>query len=131
MDLLQRVSVRVAVDGHALTHFPAQQAVQRKAGALALDVPQGHVDAGDRVADHGSVTPVPVVLHQIPQFFNAVDVAPDQQGAQIFLDHARHGFAPVGKRGAAQPVQAGFGCDDFHDDQVFPGQICGVNGNVL
>ncbi len=46
------------VQGHGLPALAAEQLVDGHAGSLPLDVPQGHVDAGDGVVENGPIPPV-------------------------------------------------------------------------
>ena len=77
--LLRVAPVGVSVDGGALTAFAAQQLVDRHAGHLALDVPERFVNAGDGVVQHGPIAPVAVHHRHLPDFFDAADVAPDEE----------------------------------------------------
>ena len=108
----------MAVDRHARAHLATEQLIQWQPGLLTLDVPQGHIDAGNGVVLDRPVAPVGVLVHQLPEFLDRLGVAADQQRFEILFDKAFDGDMPVGKSRAAQPVQAGLVGIHPHDHQI-------------
>ena len=98
--------------------FAAQQIADGHAGALAFDIPKRLVDAGDGVVEHGTIAPVTVHHRHIPNLFNAVDIAPEQEGFQVALDGGCDGEDALGEGGAAQAVQPRLGGNDLDDAQA-------------
>src|SRR6218665_3196601 len=83
-------------------HQAAEQLVYRDAERLALDVPQGLIDAGDGAHEDRSATVKARTLHHLPAVIDACRVLPDQvrlqfmhcrlNGARMAFDHR---FAPA------------------------------------
>ena len=87
----------------------AEQLVERQPGDLALDVPERHVDRGDRRHRHRPAAPVGAAVEVLPGVLDAVRVAVDQQRhdvlAQVGGDRQ---LAPVEGR-VAEPGDAVIG----------------------
>jgi len=64
--LVQVAAIRVAIDGNAFAALATKELEERHVSHFALDVPQRHVDAGDRVVLDRTVTPVSILVHQLP-----------------------------------------------------------------
>ena len=101
----QGFAVGVAVDRHAFAALAAEQLVQRHVRQFALDVPQGHVDAGDGVVLDRPIAPVGVLMHQLPQLFNRVRIAPHDQRLDVFLNQALDREMTVGKGATTQTIK--------------------------
>lgn len=110
-------AVGVPVDGGGLAHLAAEQLVERQSGDLSLDVPQGHVDAGDRVVELGSVAPVAADGHRLPEVFDPVGLLAAQERVEVVGDDGAHRVRALREGGAADAVQAGLRGFDFHHDQ--------------
>ena len=116
--LLQVTAIGMAINRYPFAAFAAEQLVQRHVGLLALDVPQGHVHTRNGVVLNRPIAPVGVLVHQLPQFLNAIGIPTDQQRPQVFLDQAFDGEVAVGKGRAAQTNQAGLVGFNLHHEQV-------------
>ena len=58
LDFLERLTGGVSVGVDGLSALSTQQPIDRQAGVLTEDVPQGHVDTADGVVEHRTVAPV-------------------------------------------------------------------------
>src|SRR6218665_826333 len=91
-----------AVGGPPVAPQAAEQLVYRDAERLALDVPQGLIDAGDGAHEDRSATVKARTVHHLPEVIDACRVLPDQvrlqfmhcrlNGARMAFDHR---FAPA------------------------------------
>ncbi len=104
-DLLNVPAVHVAVHRDALPDLPAEELVEGHVGQLALDVPEGHVHAGDGVVFDGPVAPVGVLVHQLPKLLDVLRVPPHQERLQVLLHQMPDRQVAVGKGGAPQAIQ--------------------------
>ena len=112
---------RMGVGQRALARLAAEQRVDRQSGAFAFDVPERDVDTRQRGHQDRPAAPVRAPKQHLPDVFDAVGVAPDQQGRDMLGKRGGDGqFAPV-QRGVSHAVQAGFVGQDFHDDVVAGG----------
>jgi hypothetical protein len=109
----------VAVDHHAGAAGAAQQLVQRQAGDLGLDVPQGHVDGGDGGHGHRTTTPVGALVQVLPDVLDLMGVAPDQAGDDVIGQVAGDGQLAAVQRGVADAVDAVAGLD-LQGDEISP-----------
>ena len=119
-DLGEAVAARVVVAVGAVTHLAAEQLIERHAGALALDVPERHVDAAHRVEQHRAVAPVPAHVARLPDVLDLVDVAADQERPQILVDRRFDDERALRERGTAPAHQAGLGGLHLHQHQPDP-----------
>jgi len=106
--LVGGLPVRVGVDGGRLAALAAQDLEERQAGPLAQDVPQRLVDAGERVADDGAVAPVAVHAPELPDVFDARDVAPDHQRLEMAIEQRLHRKGALGERRAPEARETRF-----------------------
>ena len=116
-----RRSVRAAgvvVAVGAVPHLAAEQLIERQAGALALDVPQRDVDAAHRVEEHRPVAPVGADVARLPDVFDLVDVAADEERLQVLLERGLHDQRALRERRAAPADEARLGRLDLHDDEA-------------
>ena len=117
-DLGKVIAARVRVGERSHTRAPAQQLIDRHAGALALDVPQRHVDAGERRHLHRAAPPVRPAIEVLPDILDGFRVAPDQQRRNVLFQVRRHGkFTPV-ERGVAHSVKPRLAGHDLHQHVV-------------
>ncbi len=119
--LVERRSVGMSVCRGGLAALSAEELVHRHPGHLALDVPEGHVDARNRVVLRRSIAPVGVVVHRLPDILDAGDVPAREERVQVVVDEAGDRLVPVGQRSAAQPVQAGLRGFHLYDDEIDSG----------
>ena len=101
-DITRTVAADPAVHLHLVAHPPAQQVVDRHAEGLALDVPQGLVDAGDGAHQDRAAAIKAAAVHGLPQVVDAARVLADQEWRHLVdgrFDRARapfdHRFAPA------------------------------------
>ena len=111
-------AVGVGIDGSGFAALAAEELVDGHAGQFAFDIPQGHVDTGDGVVEHGAVAPVMMDHHGLPEVFDAGDVSADEHGSEMILDGGVNGAEGLGEGGAAEAVEAGLGGDDLDDDEA-------------
>ena len=82
-ELFEGGATRVAVDQHAVPGRAAEQLVDGEAGDLAVEIPQGHVDRGDRGHGHRTAAPVGALVEVLPGVLDPAGVPADQQRAQM------------------------------------------------
>ena len=110
---------------HSRPHLASEQLIERHIGQLALDIPERHIDTGNGVIFDWTVTPIGILVHQLPELFNGLRVAPEQQRLEILFKKAFDGQMTISKSRAAQAVQAiliGFNLDDDKIDAFRRGQ---------
>ena len=83
-------AIGVPVYHRRLTAFAAQQIIHRHIGNFALDVPQCHIHAADRVVQYRAVAPVGVDHHHMPQIVDIAGVAALQQRVEVIVDRFCH-----------------------------------------
>ena len=76
----------MGIDRRRLAALAAQQLVDRHVGQLALDIPQGLVDAGDGVVEHRAVAPVALHHAHLEQLFDARDIFAEHERLEVALD---------------------------------------------
>ena len=82
------------VHGGRLSRLAAEQVVDRHPRHLALDVPQGLVDAADGVVEDGAVAPVGGHVAGLPYVLDFGRVLADEAGFQVIVDGFGHGRHP-------------------------------------
>ena len=117
-DFVPVSTVGVCVTGSGFAAFAAQQLIDGHARALALDVPQSDIDAGNRVVEDGAVAPVSIDHTHLPDVFNAVDVASDEKGFDVSFKGGVNGMETLRERGAPEAVETGFRSDHFDHDEA-------------
>jgi hypothetical protein len=100
----------VAVDHHVLARGAAEQLVERQAGDLSLDVPQGHVDGSNGRHRYRPAPPIGTAIEILPDILDAMGVAADQAGNDMVGQIARDGELAAVERSVADP-RAVFGLD--------------------
>jgi hypothetical protein len=103
----------VAVDGSRFAAAPAEQLVQRHAGELPLYVPQGEVDAGERVVEDGARSPIAAHIRRLVDVFDVGGVASLDERGEILLDRLDDRVRPLRERGAAEAEQVRLGRFDL------------------
>ncbi len=124
-EFLDVLTVRVAVDGHALAALSTEQLVQGHVGEFALDIPQRHVDARNGIVLDRAIAPIGVLMHELPEFLDGLGIAADEQRTQVFLDKALHHEMAVREGGTTETIEArlvGFDLDDDEIDTLWRGQ---------
>ena len=102
--------------GHAA--LATEELIDRHTRALALDVPQRHVDAAQRVVEHRPAAPVRRHVRRLVDVLDVVGVAADEERLEVLLDRGHDRQRPLRKRRAAQPVQSWLARLDLDDDQA-------------
>ena len=113
------IRYRVGVGRDCRSGLSSQQLVQRHIRKFSLDIPKGHVDPGDGVVQHGTVAPIGIVGHEVPEVLNLVGVPPDQKGLHIFLNSRLHRKWPELKGRTAHAANV-FIRAYLHDGQIVP-----------
>ncbi len=109
--LLRRVAAwPIGVGADAIAHRAAQQAVDRDAQRLPLDIPEGDLDSGQRAEERWPAMPEGVPVGLLPEMLDAGRIGSQQQRLEI-LDHPQHGVGLPSERGLAEPGQPIVGVD--------------------
>ena len=112
---LGRISrkAQVGIKANALAHCPAKEFIERQPGGFAPNIPQRHINAGERRRLDRPTAPVAMAIHTLPTPFGVQRVSAEDQLFQVFdrsLDAVRFGwqgaFAPPN-----QPRLVGFDLD--------------------
>ena len=74
LDLLEVVAAAMRVAGHREAALAPEQLVDRHVGPLALDVPQGLVQAAQGIVQHRAVAPVGAGVGVLPHVLDAIHV---------------------------------------------------------
>src|SRR5262249_33433912 len=90
-DFLRVTTIGMDVNGGGFTTFAAEQLINRHVRQFALNIPQCHIDAGDRVVQHRTVTPVAVDHHHLPVVFNASDIPTNHERLDMMLKRRVNG----------------------------------------
>jgi hypothetical protein len=93
------LAVGVAVDHDAVATATAEQLVEWHAGHLGLDVPQRHVDRGNRTHGHRAAPPVGAAIEVLPDILDATRIHANEAGGHVFLE--------IGHDGLLASVQGG------------------------
>src|SRR6185312_11271956 len=105
-DLLDFLTVGVAVDVGRFTAFTADEVVDGHVGHAAFDIPEGLVDAADGVVEDGAVFPVRAVVAGLPDVFDLVDGVVGEEGLEVAFDSGLNEVGALGEGGAAVAVEA-------------------------
>ena len=112
-DLVGVPPVGVGVERDGVTHLAAQQLVNRHPGALALDVPERHVEPAEHVVLDRAVAPIGGDVGALPEIFDAGRVFADPERRILLFDRGDDGGGLVDVAGRADAVQAGLAGEDF------------------
>src|SRR5207253_3115661 len=74
----------IGIDG--VSTFAAEKLVDRHVGPFAKDVPQGHIDAAEGVAEHGAVAPIGADEPRLKNVFNLERILAQKKRLQVFID---------------------------------------------
>src|SRR5262249_17793551 len=111
--------------------FAAEQLIDGHVGELALDVPEGNIDAGDGVVQYRAIAPVAVDHVHLEDFFDALYIAPNDERFDVMLNRGDDGVPALREGRAAESVQARLRCNHFDDDQTLPGRLGQDDLNVF
>ena len=91
--------IGVSVDHHSGSALAAEQVVDGRFQRFALDVPESHVDGGDRRHRDGAATPVRAAVQILPNVFGLKRIASDKARDEVVGQIRRDGqFPPVQSR---------------------------------
>jgi hypothetical protein len=110
----------MAVDGDPVPGAAAEQLVDRQSGELALDVPQGGVDRGDRAHRHRPAPPVGAPVEVLPGVLDPGRVAAQQHRDDVVGQVGGDGQLPAVEGGVADPGDP-LVRHDLEGDEVAPG----------
>src|SRR3954468_20957692 len=96
----------MAVNRHRVARRTAEQLVDGRAERLALDVPQRHVDRGNRRHRHRPAAPVGTLVEQLPDVLDAPRIAPHEQRQHVIREVTRDRELAAVQRGVAKADQA-------------------------
>src|SRR6187399_1897122 len=93
--LVDVLAIRMAVHEYAVARTTAEQSIERQARHLAENVPQRHVDSGERGHLHRSATPVRAAIEKLPDVLDAPRVAADEIRHHVVLQIRSDGEFPA------------------------------------
>src|SRR6185437_16325918 len=102
----------------SLPGLAAQQLINRHAAALAQDVPQGAIDAAERIVAFRAGAEILLHIGRLPDVLDLIAALADNERLETGLDIGlrRGGHFLAGRR--TQAIQAGLTGDDLHDRPV-------------
>src|SRR5262252_10542423 len=93
------------VEPRCLAALAAEELPHGHPRALALEIPQRHVDAGQCVVEHRPAAPVRADVCRLKDVLDVIRVAPQQEWLEVLLNRGDDRQRPLGERSAAQAVQ--------------------------
>ena len=84
----------------------AQNLIERQPGSLAQNVPQGHIDAADRIVERWPVPPIAAEPRGLPDVLDLRCVLADQERLKIFIDGRLHDAGLISGPKAGFPRQS-------------------------
>src|SRR5699024_7443489 len=120
VELLDRGAGGVGVGEQPGAGRPAEQLVQRLAGLLRGDVPQRHVDRGDRTHRHRAAAPVRAAVEVLPDRLDLRFVPADQGGSDMIAQVGGDGELAAVQGAVAEPGET-IGGGDRDGDEVAAG----------
>ena len=75
----------VAVDHHPFARGAAQQLVKRHSGGFGFDIPQRHINGGNRRHGHRAAAPVSTFVEELPDIFDAVSITANQLRTKVIF----------------------------------------------
>jgi len=121
-------AVGMDVHGSRLAAFAAEKLIDGHARSFAFDIPQGLIDAGNRVVEHRTVAPIAMDHRHLPDLFDAIDIPADQERLEVAFDGRLHRKHALRERGTAKPVETGLRGGHLDDDQP---RLAGLRQNRL
>src|SRR5262249_36817887 len=83
----------------------AQQLVKRHICPFALNVPKRDIHAAHRVEENGAVAPIRADIRRLPDVFDLVNIAANEQGLEVLLNRRLHRVSPLSEGCTPQAVQ--------------------------
>jgi hypothetical protein len=105
LDVLKRLAARVGVRVDGRAALASEQLIHRHPSPLAEDVPQRHVHAAERIAQHGPVSPVRTDERRLPHVLDRQRVLADEEWLEVFVDGRFNRPRTLRECGAAEAVQ--------------------------
>ena len=122
--LIQISAIRMPVYRYTFTAFSTEQLIQRHIRHLSFDVPQSHIHTGNRIVGDRTVSPVSILMHQLPQILYGIHISSPKQRIQIFLYYGFYCQMAIGKCGTAKAVQSRLICLHLYHDQIDALRCC-------
>jgi hypothetical protein len=97
--LLYILSIRVAVNQNTVPTLPAEKVVDGGVQRLAFDVPECHIDSGNRRHCYGPATPICAAIQVLPDVFGLKWIASDQTRYDMFFKIGSDGQLPAVESG--------------------------------
>jgi hypothetical protein len=117
LELVDVSPVGVDVDVGRAADTAAEQLVDGHPGPLALDVPQGLVDAGHGVVEDRPAAPVGADIRRLPDVLDVVRVAADEERPQVVLDRGHDRERALRERRAPDAPETRVARLDLHDHE--------------
>src|ERR1043166_3690780 len=108
--------MRVAIDREE--RLSADELIHRHVRALALDVPQRHVESTQRVVEYRPVAPIGTRVSVLPEVFDVVRIATASERIEIFFNGGDNGERSLIERGATESIQTWLARLDFYHDET-------------
>ena len=108
----------MTVQGNRLTGFATEDLIQGHPGPLALDIPEGLVNATHGVMHDRPGPPVATGESRLPDVLDVVRVPPDDHRLQVVLDGRDNRKRSLGECCASPPIEARVRRFDLHDHQA-------------
>ena len=110
------------VDIRTLAALAPHEIMYRHAGLLSLDIPERHVNSGERVIEYRSLPPVGTYLGGQEDILDFSNVAASQKRVEVFLHRFHHGQRSLGEGGTAESIKSWLAGFQLDDDQPDPGR---------
>ena len=104
-------TVGMAIDHDPVTTASAKQLIERHPGHLGLDIPQRHINRGNRPHRHRSAAPVCAAIEILPDVLDAARVHADQAGDHVIREVGNDRKLAAIQRAIADTVDALIGFD--------------------
>ena len=112
-------AIGMAINHHPIAAAPAEQLVQRHAGHLGLDIPQGNIDRGHCAHRHRPAAPIGTAIKVLPDILDPARIHADQARDHVVFQIGHHRkLAPVQRR-IADTIDALIR-DDLESDEISP-----------
>ncbi len=104
--LVDRFAVSVAINANAGAAGAAEKLIERQACRLGLDIPQRHIDRGDRAHGHRAAPPISAAIEKLPRVFDPMCVAPQETRDNVVRQIADDGHLAAVERRIAETGDA-------------------------
>ncbi len=118
----------MGIGNHLVAHQAAQQLVDRDVQRLALDVPEGDIDRGERGGYRAFGRKEPSPREGLPEMLDTKRVLTDQQGLEM-LDRAGDRQLTAGQTRFADAGDPFVGVDDDEEEVAKPAPD-GIAGDI-